>query len=94
MSMYLSPRVREKLLARSITEAHVVQCFAYKMGRELFDNRPKHKTDPPTRWFIAETDYGLNLKVCFIYHPETKLVEIKSEFKPNEDEIEIYKRHG
>src|SRR6218665_2388109 len=63
-------------------------------GKDLFDNRPKHKTDPPTRWFIAETDYGVKLKVCFIYHPDTQLVEIKSAFKPNEDEIAIYNKYG
>lgn len=94
MSLFLSARVREKLLARNITEAHVVQCFANRAGRDLFDNRPKHKTDPPTRWFIAETDYGIKLKVCFIYHQDTQLVEIKSAFKPNDEEVAIYAKHG
>lgn len=95
MSLYLSPRVRQKLLERhKVTEAQVMQCFANRCGRDLIDSRPKHRTDPPTRWFIAETDYGIKLKVCFILHPDTQLVEKKSAFPPNDDEIHIYRKHG
>jgi hypothetical protein len=94
MSLYLSPKVRAKLLARNVTEAHVLQCFANRDGKDLFDNRAQHKTTPPTRWFVAETDYGIKLKVVYMLYPDTQLVEIKSAFPPNEDELRIYKTHG
>ena len=95
MSLYLSPKVRQKLLEKhKVTEAQVLQCFANRAGPELMDSRPQHRTDPPTRWFIAQTDYGIKLKVCFMLHPDTNLVEIKSAFPPNEDELRIYKKYG
>ncbi|RVT49659.1 ADP-ribosyl-(dinitrogen reductase) hydrolase [Rubrivivax albus] len=93
MPLFISPRVREKLKTKhNVTEAQVVQCFANRCGGDLLDRRPQHQTNPPTRWFISETDYGIKLKVCFVYDPTTKLVEIKSAFPPNEDEIAIYKK--
>ena len=94
MSLYLSPKVRQKLLDRNVTEAHVLQCFANRAGRDLFDKRPQHQTVPPTRWFIAETDYGIKLKVVYMLYPDTQVVEIKSAFQPNEDELRIYGTHG
>jgi hypothetical protein len=95
VGLYISTRVREKLLSKhQVTEGQIIQCFANRTGRDLFDTRPEHRTDPPTRWFIAQTDYGIKLKICFIYDPTTELVEIKSAFSPNEEEIRIYKKYG
>ena len=93
MGLFISPRVRQKLLTKhNVTEAQVLQCFANRIASDLFDSRPEHKTDPPTRWFIAETDYGIQLKVCYVLDPTTNVVEIKSAFPPNQDELGIYKR--
>jgi hypothetical protein len=95
MGMFISPRVRAKLLEKhNVTEAHVLQCFANRNGPDLLDRRPQHQTNPPTRWFIAETDYGIRLKVCYVYDKATKMVEIKSAFPPNDKEIEIYNKFG
>ena len=95
MALFISPRVRQKLLTKhKVTEAQVLQCFANKTGRDLLDNRPEHHTDPPTRWFIAQTDFGIRLKVCYVFDPTTQLVEIKSAFPPNEEEERIYKKFG
>ncbi len=95
MGLYISPRVREKLKAKhNVTEAQILQCFANRVGAQLVDNRPEHRTTPPTMWFISETDYGIKLKVCFILDPSTNMVEIKSAFPPNEKEVEIYNRFG
>lgn len=67
MSLIISPRVREKLsLKHRVTEDEIVQCFANRDGRMLRDTREEHATDPPTLWFIAETDFGRLLKVIFI----------------------------
>jgi len=78
--LYMSPSVREKLRKRQITEAHVLQCFANRTGKYLIDDREEHKTNPPTKWFVASTDYGIILKVCFVFDPVTKLIEIKSAY--------------
>ena len=95
MDFVISPRVREKLLIKhKVTEAQVLQCFANKTGRDLLDNRPEHRTDPPTRWFIAQTDFGIRLKVCYVFDSTTQVVEIKSAFPPNEEEERIYKKFG
>lgn len=95
MGLFISPKVREKLRTKhNVTEAMIVQCFANRSGRDLFDTRAAHITDPLTRWFIAETDYGVNLKVCYIFDPNTKIVDIKTAFPPNDVELAIYKKHA
>lgn len=95
MGLFISPKVREKLREKhNVTEAMIVQCFANRSGRDLFDTRAQHVTDPLTRWFIAETDYGVKLKVCYIFDPSTKLVDIKTAFPPNDVELGIYKKHA
>lgn len=95
MALFMSPRVREKLLTKhKVTEAQVLQCFANKVGRDLLDNRREHRTNPPTRWFIAQTDFGIRLKVCYMFDPTAHVVEIKSVFPPNEEEERIYKKFG
>lgn len=95
MGLFISPRVREKLKTRhNVTEAQVLQCFANRIGRDLTDTRPEHRTDPPTRWFIAQTDYGIELKVVFVFDPATNVVEIKSAFPPNDEERRIYTKYG
>lgn len=95
MALFMSPRVREKLLTKhKVTEAQILQCFANKTGGDLLDNRPEHRTEPPTRWFIAQTDFGIRLKVCYVFYLETQVVEIKSAYPPNEEEERIYKKFG
>lgn len=95
MALFISPRVREKLLTKhKVTESQIQQCFENKAGRDLIDNRPAHRTDPPTRWFIAQTNHGIRLKVCYIFDPATKVVDLKSAFPPNEDEERIYAKYG
>lgn len=95
MGIFISAAVREKLLHKhQVTEAQIIQCFANRTGRTLYDKRAQHLTDPLTEWFIAETDYGIKLKVCFVLDPSTGVVEIKSAFPPNAEEIRIYKKYG
>lgn len=35
-------------------------------GPTCRDDREEHRTDPPTQWFVAETDRGRRLKICFV----------------------------
>ena len=92
MSLVISPKVREKLANKSppVTEAEVRQCFANRTGKYLYDEREDHKSDPPTRWFIAETNYGRNLKVVFIQRDGD--VIIRTAYDPNRDETRIYRQ--
>lgn len=95
MPLFISPRVREKLLLKhNVTEAHILQCFANRTSGDLFDMRPQHQTNPPTRWFLAETDYGIRLKICYVFDEATQIVEIKSAFPPNEEEERIYAKYA
>lgn len=68
----------------------VLDCFANRLGRSLIDTREQHKTDPPTRWFIAETNMGRKLKIVYIH--DANGVHIKSAFPPNGTELNIYQR--
>lgn len=93
--LYFSPSVRTKLKTRHrVTEAQVLQCFANREGRYLVDDREEHKTVPPTQWFVASTDYGMILKVMFVFDPATKLIEIKSAYPANAEIQRIYRKYA
>lgn len=93
MGIKISDRILEKLAQKHNVKAEeVAQCFANRNGRSLRDSRAKHQTNPPTQWFIAETDYGRRLKVVFIRDGSD--IEIKSAFEPNPEELRIYKKYG
>ena len=93
MGIIVSTRILEKLARKhNVKKDEVAQCFANRSGRYLRDPRAKHQTNPPTQWFIAETDYGRRLKVVFILAGSD--VEIKSAFEPNADEVRIYIKYG
>ena len=94
MTLVISPGVRAKLQGKTppVTEEEIVQCFTNKCGRYLLDTREDHQTDPPTRWFIAETDFGRRLKIAFIRKDGD--VIIKTTYDPNETEEYIYKRYS
>lgn len=94
----ISPEVLEKLQTKHrVTRDDVKQCFENRDGGFLEDTREEHLTDPPTEWFIAETNSGRQLKVCFVRGEsveEGKYIDIKTAYDPNAEETEIYDRHG
>lgn len=93
MALVVSPKIREKLATKhSVTAEEVAQCFANMTGRCLTDTREDHATDPPTLWFIAETDYGRKLKVVFVRKDGD--IFLKSAFVPNATELSIYRKFG
>jgi hypothetical protein len=92
--LFFSPSVREKLRLRQITEAHVMQCFANRAGKYLVDDREEHRTTPATKWFVASTDYGIVLKVCFVYDPLTKLIEVKTAYPATKVIMDIYAKYA
>lgn len=94
MALIISAKVREKLARKDppVTEEEIRQCFATLEARTLRDTREQHASDPPTEWFIAETDFGRKLKVVFI--PRGGDVVIRSAYPPNEEEVRIYRKYA
>ena len=83
MELLVSSAVLRKLEAKhGVTVVEVEQCFANCPGLLLIDKRKRHRTNPPTRWFIAPTDRGRLLKVVFIRTREGNV--LKSAFEPIE----------
>ena len=92
MNLSISIAVREKLANKTppVTESEIIQCFANRNRSDLLDVRADNRTNPITRWFIAETDFGRKLKVA--YMPFTNRIEIKSAYDPNLEELRIYNK--
>ena len=93
MALIISQKILDKLASKhNVKQEEVAQCFANRNGEFLSDTRENHASDPPTLWFISETDYGRKLKVVFI--KKDKDIYLRSAFAPNEKEIRIYNKHG
>ncbi len=94
MALVLSKKVREKLASKTppVTEEEILQSYANRSGRYLRDTREQHRTDPPTLWFLAETDFGRVLKVVFIQMGGD--VVVKTAYDPNATERRIYSTFG
>ena len=90
----ISKRITDKLLDKhKVFTEDVFECFNNRTKGLLEDTRVDHKTNPPTLWFIAETDHGRLLKIVFIELPNGTY-EIKTAYEPNENEVKIYERHA
>ncbi|PHQ25480.1 ADP-ribosyl-(dinitrogen reductase) hydrolase [Marinobacter guineae] len=93
MTLKCSSAVKQKLAQKhGVSLEEVQQCFANREGNLLEDIREEHKTDPPTQWFIAETDYGRRLKVAFML--KNGDIIIKTAYEPNQTEERIYRKFG
>ncbi|MBA0186274.1 ADP-ribosyl-(dinitrogen reductase) hydrolase [Pectobacterium versatile] len=91
--MVISEEVEDKLRNRhQVSSKEVEECLQNITGSLLFDRRDEHKTTPPTRWFIAETNQRRELKVCIMMIGTD--IHIKSAFEPNEEEKRIYKKYS
>lgn len=91
--IFASAEVQAKLaVAHRVTMEEVSECFANRCGDFLADTREVHKSDPPTLWFVAETDHGRKLKIVFMHFGDR--IVIRSAYEPNGDELRIYDKHG
>jgi len=101
MPLWYSDEVRRKLAEKhKVSEDEVRQCFENREGDYLEDTREEHRTDPPTHWFVSQTNRLRVLKVVFVARriktesgSETR-VEIKTAYPANPTEIDIYSRLG
>lgn len=92
MQLLISDKIARKLKERhNVTEREVFECFRNRTKRPLVDDREEHRTDPPTQWFISETDAGRRLKVVYIRLNANDFV-IRSTYEPNAEEERIYQR--
>jgi hypothetical protein len=101
MPLWYSDDVRKKLAEKhKVSEDEVRQCFENREGDYLEDPREEHRTDPPTHWFVAETNRLRVLKVVFVARKiKTESgseirVDIKTAYPANPTEIDIYNRLG
>ncbi len=92
LELIIAPSVLNKLITKhDVRETEVEECFFNREHGFLTDTREEHKTDPPTKWFIAKTDLGRTLKVCFMVIEER--IIIKTAFEPKDKKPEeIYFR--
>ena len=87
-----SPAIREKLHDKhGVTEREVEQAFENLVGTFLQDLRERHRTVPPTLWFVAQTNTGRHLKVVFV--SENGKIFIKSAFDADALARGIYERN-
>lgn len=92
MGIIISQAILNKLKTKhKVDRNEVMECFENREGKLLLDNRAAHK-DPPTYWFIAETNHQRELKVCFVI--ENGNYFLRSTFEPNAEERRIYKKYG
>ena len=94
VQLVMSDAVKEKLQNKhGVAPEEITEAFLNRERGFLEDTREEHKTDPPTQWFIAKTDKNRQLKVVFI-QTAPDVVEIKSTFPPNQEEIRIYEKYS
>lgn len=93
MRVIISPAILAKLAGKhAVSRKEVEECFENRDGRLLADSREDHRTDPPTLWFIAETNRQRLLKLVFVQRGRN--VFLKSAFEPSAEELRIYRKHG
>ena len=92
-NLNLSEAVAKKIQDKHQVERwEVEQCFVNRIGKLLEDRRARHKSNPPTLWFLAKTNTGRVLKIVYIQ--TGVLIDLRSAFEPNADELGIYARSG
>ncbi|MCG9026737.1 DUF4258 domain-containing protein [Laribacter hongkongensis] len=92
MNLYISDAVQKKLNEKhgGVTRKEIEECFYNREGHILNDDREEHRSDPPTCWFISETNKGRLLKVVFIN--QEGCLRIRTAYEPNATELAIYSR--
>lgn len=84
MAFKMSGKTSAKLLERhGVSMKEVFECFANGEAKYYEDPREEHRTDPPTFWFVAPTNHGRLLKICFIRGDGD--IVIKTAFEPKGD---------
>lgn len=89
LPLVLSPHITAKLGTKhQVTEAEVKQCFYNVDGEYIEETALKHKTNPPSFWFLARTNQERLLKIIFT--PRDGNIFIKSAYDANQTSIDLY----
>jgi uncharacterized DUF497 family protein len=92
LNLHIAQKILEKLSEKhDVIRNEIEECFYNRLKGLLEDTRERHKTQPPTLWFIAETNDERLLKIVFIELPNGRY-EIKTAYEPNKDEVKIYEK--
>jgi hypothetical protein len=93
-NLVVSAKIEEKLTKKNppVSVREVEQCFENRSGGVLTDTRERHKTNPPTLWFIAKTNSNRDLKIVYINDKGN--IYLKSAFDPDAEEQRIYLKFG
>ena len=92
--IHASARIRNKLQEKhGVTMNEVEQCFLNHIGKYLQDTRTDHQTNPPTLWFISETNRQRMLKIVFVLELDNSIT-LKTAYEPNTIEIDIYNKYA
>lgn len=87
--IYISESIERKLKVKhNVLVSEVHECFANVQRGFLEDTREDHKTDPPTYWFVEETDKARWLFVAFMMIDRE--IKIKTVFDADEQRKRIY----
>ncbi|NBW61185.1 MAG: ADP-ribosyl-(dinitrogen reductase) hydrolase [Methylophilaceae bacterium] len=94
MPIKISTKILTKLATKEppVSEKEIIECFNNRIGGLLQDTREQHETDPPTQWFVAETNHRRKLKVIFVQDGET--IFIKSAYDASPEIVNIYKKYA
>ena len=93
MALVIRPSTKKKLLERhNVSEKEILEYFLNRDREALDDTREENKTDPPTKWIIAETNHLRELKLVFIVKDGNTI--LKTAYEPNQEEVWIYNRHA
>lgn len=91
MELHISNRVRKKLSTRhGVHQDEIHQCFTNRHKGFIEDIREEHKTNPPTLWFVAETNFGKKLKIMFMFKEGE--IHIKSAYVASDEITSLYER--
>lgn len=94
LSIHASARIRNKIQEKhGVTMNEVEQCFLNRIGKILQDTRTDHQTNPPTLWFISETNRQRMLKIVFVLELDNSIT-LKTAYEPNTIEIDIYNKYA
>lgn len=88
--LFFSDWVLTKLHLHDVTEIEVEEAFQSAEPPYKEETRVRHRTKPPTFWFIAPTVEGRLLKVVFMPFHEQRILRIKSAYEPDQREVELY----
>jgi uncharacterized DUF497 family protein len=93
LEIFVSEAVARKLAEKhQVTIREVSECFKNRKTKYAHDTRAEHQTNPPTLWFLAETNANRLLKIIFVRYSKTEVV-LKSAYQPNPDEIKLYEMY-